>query len=71
MVGASAAALTIYDMVKGVERGVEILAVRLEEKSGGRSGTWQREGRAKQGAVTASARAASKDLRVSNPRKRS
>jgi cyclic pyranopterin phosphate synthase len=42
MVGASAAALTIYDMVKGAERGVEILAVRLEQKSGGRSGTWRR-----------------------------
>jgi cyclic pyranopterin monophosphate synthase len=44
MVGASAAALTIYDMVKGVERGVEIGAVRLLEKSGGRTGTWRREG---------------------------
>ena len=44
MVGAAAAALTIYDMVKGVERGVEITAVRLEEKSGGRSGTWRRGG---------------------------
>jgi cyclic pyranopterin phosphate synthase len=43
MVGASAAALTIYDMVKGVERGVEILAVRLDEKRGGRSGVWLRE----------------------------
>ncbi len=42
MVAASVAALTIYDMVKGVERGVEIGAVRLLEKSGGRSGTWTR-----------------------------
>jgi cyclic pyranopterin phosphate synthase len=42
LVGASAAALTIYDMVKGVERGVEIRAVRLEEKRGGRSGIWLR-----------------------------
>jgi cyclic pyranopterin phosphate synthase len=42
MVGAAAAALTVYDMVKGAERGVEIRAVRLEEKSGGRSGTWRR-----------------------------
>jgi len=41
MVGASVAALTIYDMVKGVERGVEIGAVRLLAKSGGRSGTWR------------------------------
>src|SRR5882672_4374810 len=44
MVAAGAAALTIYDMVKGVERGVEIGAVRLLEKSGGRSGTWRRSG---------------------------
>jgi cyclic pyranopterin phosphate synthase len=42
MVGASVAALTIYDMVKGVERGVEIGALRLEEKSGGRTGIWRR-----------------------------
>jgi cyclic pyranopterin phosphate synthase len=43
MVGASAGALTIYDMVKGVERGVTIEAVRLLAKSGGRSGTWRRK----------------------------
>jgi cyclic pyranopterin phosphate synthase len=42
MVGASAAALTVYDMVKGAERGVEIQAIRLEHKSGGRSGSWRR-----------------------------
>ena len=42
MLGASAAALTVYDMVKGLERGVEILNVRLDEKRGGRSGLWQR-----------------------------
>jgi cyclic pyranopterin monophosphate synthase len=42
MVGAAAAALTVYDMVKGVERGVEVGAVRLLEKSGGRSGNWVR-----------------------------
>jgi cyclic pyranopterin phosphate synthase len=42
MVGAAAAALTLYDMVKGAERGVVIEAVRLEEKRGGRSGTWRR-----------------------------
>lgn len=38
----SVAALTIYDMVKGTEREVEITNVRLEEKSGGRSGRWKR-----------------------------
>jgi cyclic pyranopterin monophosphate synthase len=36
------AGLTVYDMVKGTERGVEITEVRLLEKSGGRSGTWTR-----------------------------
>ena len=42
MAAASIAALTVYDMVKGLERGVEIAAVRLLEKSGGRSGDWKR-----------------------------
>ena len=36
------AALTVYDMVKGIERGAEIASVMLLEKSGGRSGTWRR-----------------------------
>jgi cyclic pyranopterin phosphate synthase len=40
MVGAATAALTVYDMVKGVERGVMITGVRLLEKRGGRSGHW-------------------------------
>jgi cyclic pyranopterin phosphate synthase len=42
LTAASVAALTVYDMVKGVERGAEIASVILLEKSGGRSGTWQR-----------------------------
>jgi cyclic pyranopterin phosphate synthase len=42
LTAASVAALTTYDMVKGVERGVEIRGVRLLEKSGGRSGEWRR-----------------------------
>ena len=42
MTAASVAALTVYDMVKGLERGVEIASVALLEKSGGRSGTWRR-----------------------------
>jgi cyclic pyranopterin monophosphate synthase len=42
LTAASVAALTIYDMVKGVERGVEIRSVRLVSKSGGRSGEWHR-----------------------------
>jgi cyclic pyranopterin monophosphate synthase len=40
----SVAALTIYDMVKGTERGVEISGIRLVSKSGGRSGDWVRPG---------------------------
>jgi cyclic pyranopterin phosphate synthase len=40
MTAASVAALTVYDMVKGVERGVEIGSVRLVSKSGGKSGDW-------------------------------
>jgi len=42
MTAASVAALTVYDMVKGVERGVEIRAVRLVSKTGGKSGEWHR-----------------------------
>jgi cyclic pyranopterin phosphate synthase len=41
MTAVSVAALTLYDMVKGVERGVEIGPIRLLSKSGGRSGTWK------------------------------
>ena len=36
------ALLTIYDMVKGVDRGMTIGDIRLEEKRGGKSGTWKR-----------------------------
>jgi cyclic pyranopterin monophosphate synthase len=42
MTAAAVAALTVYDMVKGLERGVTIERVELLEKTGGRSGTWQR-----------------------------
>ncbi|GAC1439234.1 MAG: cyclic pyranopterin monophosphate synthase MoaC [Solirubrobacteraceae bacterium] len=38
---ASVAALTLYDMVKGIERGVRIESVELLEKTGGRSGEWR------------------------------
>ncbi len=44
MTAASVAALTVYDMVKGIERGAEIAEVVLLEKSGGRSGHWTRAG---------------------------
>ena len=43
MVAAAVAALTVYDMVKGIERGVTIEQVTLLEKTGGRSGPWRRE----------------------------
>jgi len=39
----SVAALTVYDMVKGVERGVEVAGIALVEKSGGKS-DWSRTG---------------------------
>jgi cyclic pyranopterin phosphate synthase len=42
LTAASVAALTVYDMVKGVQRGAEIVSVALQEKSGGRSGEWRR-----------------------------
>jgi cyclic pyranopterin phosphate synthase len=42
LTAATVAALTVYDMVKGIERGAEIAEVVLLEKSGGRSGEWRR-----------------------------
>ena len=42
LTAASVAALTVYDMVKGIQRGVEIAEVILLEKSGGRH-DWRRE----------------------------
>ncbi len=42
LTSAAAAALTVYDMVKAVERGVSISDLRLLTKSGGRSGSWER-----------------------------
>lgn len=41
MTACAVAALTVYDMVKGIERGVAIERVVLLEKSGGRSGHWR------------------------------
>lgn len=41
MVAAAISALSIYDMCKQVEHGIEISSVRLLEKSGGKSGTWR------------------------------
>ena len=42
MTAVAVASLTIYDMVKGVERDVTIETLRLLSKSGGRSGKWER-----------------------------
>jgi len=43
LTAASVAALTVYDMLKALERGIEIASVVLLEKSGGESGDWRRE----------------------------
>ena len=43
LTAASVAALTVYDMCKAVDRGMQIEQVQLEHKSGGKSGTFQRE----------------------------
>ena len=42
MTAAAIAALTVYDMVKGLDRSVTVECVELLEKSGGRSGDWAR-----------------------------
>jgi cyclic pyranopterin phosphate synthase len=43
-VAASVAALTLYDMVKSVEKGATIGKIRLLEKTGGKSGAYRRQG---------------------------
>lgn len=40
----SVAALTIYDMCKALEKGMTITDIRLESKTGGKSGEWKRRG---------------------------
>ena len=39
----SAAALTVYDMCKAIDRGMVVSEIRLDEKRGGKSGTWTRD----------------------------
>jgi cyclic pyranopterin phosphate synthase len=58
LTAASVAALTVYDMVKGVERGVEIRSVQLISKSGGKSGDWHRGRAAGEGSRRAGPRSA-------------
>ncbi|MCI5220426.1 MAG: cyclic pyranopterin monophosphate synthase MoaC, partial [Candidatus Electrothrix sp. LOE2] len=41
----SVAALTVYDMCKAVDKGMEISDIRLKRKSGGKSGDYSRQGR--------------------------
>lgn len=43
LTAASVAALTVYDMLKAVDKGIEIGPIRLISKSGGKSGDWRRE----------------------------
>ena len=43
LTAASIAALTVYDMCKAVDRGMEIMEVRLLKKDGGKTGLWLRE----------------------------
>lgn len=43
LTAASAAALTVYDMCKSVDRGMTIRDLRLDEKSGGKSGHFKRD----------------------------
>lgn len=43
LTAATVAALTVYDMAKGLEKGVEIASVHLVSKTGGRSGDWHRQ----------------------------
>lgn len=42
LTAAAVGCLTVYDMVKAVDRGAEIVMVRLQEKAGGRRGPWRR-----------------------------
>ena len=42
LTAASVAALTVYDMCKAIDRGMQIGEIRLDEKRGGKSGTWKR-----------------------------
>lgn len=43
LTAASVAALTIYDMVKAMDRGMTIEKIQVETKTGGASGEWQRD----------------------------
>ena len=44
MTAAALAALTLYDMAKAIDRAMRVTSIELVEKSGGKSGSWRREG---------------------------
>jgi cyclic pyranopterin phosphate synthase len=43
LTGVSIGLLTIYDMVKAIDKGMQILNIQLESKEGGKSGNYQRQ----------------------------
>ena len=49
----TAAALTIYDMCKAIDRGMVISDIRLDQKRGGKSGSWEREAAGSRGSAKA------------------
>jgi cyclic pyranopterin monophosphate synthase len=53
LVAASVAALTVYDMCKALERGMEITELYLERKAGGQSGDYMRAGTGKRPGIGA------------------
>jgi cyclic pyranopterin phosphate synthase len=44
LTAASVAALTVYDMTKALDKSIVIRSIQLEEKSGGKSGDFSRDG---------------------------
>jgi cyclic pyranopterin phosphate synthase len=57
LTAAAVAALTVYDMVKAVEKGVTIASIGLREKTGGKSGHWVRAAHAASSGLEAPGRA--------------
>jgi cyclic pyranopterin monophosphate synthase len=55
LVAVSAAALTVYDMCKALDKGIEIAGIRLLSKTGGKSGDFHRQANARVGATLKSA----------------
>jgi cyclic pyranopterin phosphate synthase len=47
LVAAGVAALTVYDMCKALDKGIEIRELMLERKSGGKSGDYRRKNKSK------------------------